>query len=408
MHIDRPFTLPAGTVLKNRLLKSAMSEALGTVDNRPTIELVTLYGRWAEGGTGLLVTGNVMVDRRALGEPKNVALEDERDMPLFRAWAEAATRKGTAVFMQLNHPGKQVPKSLNRESVAPSAVPFAPALAPFFPVPRALTEAEIEDIIARFGTSARLAKEAGFTGVQIHGAHGYLVSQFLSPLQNVRDDQWGGSIENRMRFVLGVYDAIRREVGPSFPISIKLNSADFQKGGFTDEESRLVVRTLAARGIDLVELSGGTYEAPVMAKGESLRESTKAREAYFLDFASTLRSTCDVPLAVTGGFRSREGIESALASGALDVAGLGRALALDPDFSRKLIEGHDVTSQVKPVRTGIGPIDRMAMMEVGFYGRQIRRMARGREPRPDENATLAAIALLCEQGIGTMRTRLRA
>jgi len=408
MLLSSPFTLPSGTVLPNRLLKSAMSEALGTVDNRVTPALVTLYDRWARGGTGTLVTGNVMIDRRALGEPNNVALEDDRDFAQLRAWAEAGTREGTKLVMQLNHPGKQVPKSLNAESVSPSAVPFAKELASFFPTPRALTDAEIRDLIVRFGRSASLAKAAGFSGVQIHGAHGYLVSQFLSPHHNRREDDWGGSPERRMRFVLEAYEAIRAAVGPSFLVSIKLNSADFQKGGFTEEESLGVVAALAKRGIDLVEISGGTYEAPVMAKGVSQKESTAKREAYFLDFAAKVRASVTVPLAVTGGFRTREGIEAALASGAIDVAGLGRALALDPDFSAKLLGAGEVVSAVEPIKTGIGPIDRMAMMEVGFYSRQIRRMGRGRDPKPNESRLLAALALLSEQGIGTMRTRLRA
>jgi len=406
--LERTLTLPSGTTLPNRLLKSAMSEALGTVDNRVTPALVTLYERWARGGTGTLVTGNVMVDRRALGEPNNVALEDDRDAELLRAWAEAGTKNGTRLVMQLNHPGKQVPKSLNSESVAPSAVPFAKELAAFFPTPRALTHDEILDIVARFGRSAALAKAAGFSGVQIHGAHGYLVSQFLSPHHNRRDDEWGGSPERRMRFVLAVYDAIRAAVGPSFLVSIKLNSADFQKGGFTEEESLGVVSALAKRGIDLVEISGGTYESPVMAKGTKAKATTAAREAYFLDYAAKVRASVKVPLAVTGGFRTRAGIEGALASGAIDVAGLGRALALDPDFSKKLLGTDDVVSKVAPIKTGIGPIDRMALMEVGFYGRQIRRMGRGASPKPDESRLLAALALISEQGIGTMRTRLRA
>lgn len=407
--IASPFTLPSGTVLKNRILKSAMSEALGTIDNRVTPALAKLYGRWADGGTGLLVTGNVMVDRRALGEPGNVALEDDRDMPLLRAWAEAGTRNGAKLFMQINHPGKQVPKSLNRESVAPSAVPFAEDLAAFFPTPRALREDEIEDIVARFATTASLAKHAGFSGVQIHGAHGYLVSQFLSPLQNRRTDRWGGPIEHRMRFVLAVYDAIRRAVGDGYPIAIKLNSADFQKGGFSEDESRVVVQALADRGIDFVELSGGTYEAPTMAKGaEPQKESTRKREAYFLELAAALRAQCKVPLAVTGGFRSRAGMEEALTSDALDLVGLGRSLALDPDFANALVSGADVTSRVAPIRTGIGVIDRMGLMEVGFYARQIRRLAEGKDPRPDENKKLAALGVLWHTGFGTVRTRLRA
>ena len=403
-----PMILPCGATLPNRLLKSAMSEALATVDNRVTPALPRLYRRWADGGIGLSITGNVMIDRRALGEPGNVVLEDERDLPLLRAWATAGTINGSALWMQINHPGKQVPRGLNRESVAPSAVPFAPGLTRYFATPRALEEAEIHELIERFGRSARLAKSAGFTGVQIHGAHGYLVSQFLSPHHNRRNDAWGGSLEGRMRFLVATYQSIREAVGPRFPVSIKLNSADFQKGGFAEDESLAVVQKLGELGIDLVEISGGTYEAPVMAKGVKVKESTQKREAFFLEFAEKARALTRVPLAVTGGFRTRAGVEAALGSGALDLVGLARSVAVDPDFPRKILAREAAVSLVRPQRTGIAVIDRMGMMEIAWYGRQLKRMGKGKDPKPHESARRALLGTLASQGLGTLRTRLRA
>lgn len=186
-------SLQRGAPIKNRLMKSAMSEALGTTDNRATKSYPVLYRAWANGGIGLLVTGNVMVDRRALGEPNNVALEDDRDMPLLKEWAAAGTENDTQCWVQLNHPGKQSPKGLNEENLSPSAIPFRKDMQTFFETPRAFELAEIDEVIVRFGRSAALVKEAGFSGVQIHGAHGYLVSQFLSPHTNQRTDKWGGS-----------------------------------------------------------------------------------------------------------------------------------------------------------------------------------------------------------------------
>ena len=253
-YLNETFKLPCGTEVKNRILKSAMSEQLGTATNSPTKDLINIYRAWSQGGCGILVTGNIMIDRRALGEPNNVAVEDERDLPILSQWAAAGSDNNTQLWAQLNHPGKQTPKGLCKESVSPSAVPFAPDMQSFFATPRALTETEILDIIERFGRSAAVVKKAGFTGVQIHGAHGYLVSQFLSPHHNVRQDKWGGSLENRMRFVLAVYDKIRENVGPDFPVSIKLNSADFQRGGFAEDESVVVMQTLAEKGIDLIEV----------------------------------------------------------------------------------------------------------------------------------------------------------
>ncbi len=401
--LAQPLTLPCGLVLKNRLAKSAMSERLGTPDNHATSGLATLYGRWADGGLGLCITGNVMIDRKALGEPCNVALEDDSGMAALDAWARAGSRNSTSLWMQLNHPGRQVPRGLNVASVSPSPVPFAPALASVFATPRELTEPEIEDLIARFGRSAGFAKQAGFAGVQIHGAHGYLVSQFLSPHTNHRTDAWGGDAERRARFVVRVYEAMRAAVGPAFPLGIKLNSADFQRGGFTEEESLDVIDRLDGLAIDLIEVSGGTYEAPAMAGIRA--DSTRKREAYFLDFADRVRARTKVPLMVTGGFRSAKGMAEALRSGALDLVGLARPLAIDPNFPNRLLAGEDVTSPVSPRRTGIKAIDRAAVLEVSWYERQLGLMAAGHEPQPDENLLLAAAKIAVGSGWDLFRSR---
>ncbi len=385
--LAQSFTLQSGAVVKNRLAKSAMSEALGTRDGAPTDNLTELYGQWALGGVGLCITGNVMIDRRAIGEPGNVIVESERDLSALQRWAQAGTQGGTQLWMQLNHPGKQAPKGLNRENVAPSAVPFRPEVAMFFPVPRELTESEILDIIQRFGRAAAVAKKAGFSGVQIHGAHGYLVSQFLSPHHNRRTDRWGGSAENRRRFVLEVLAEIRKQVGEGFPVGIKLNSADFQRGGFTEEESLDAIRALAAAGIDLIEISGGTYEAPAMTgiKQEAMKESTKKREAYFMEFAEKARAAVQVPLMLTGGFRSLEGMAGAITSGSIDFVGMARSLALEPDLPSRLLKGQQPVHVVRPIKTGIKAIDRTGMLEVTWYTRQLKRISSGQPPVPRES-----------------------
>jgi len=413
--LAQPFHLPRGGVVKNRVCKSAMSEALGTRQGRATPELARLYGAWAEGGVGLCITGNVMIDRRALGEPGNVVIEDDSQMAELQAWAQAATRNGTHCWVQLNHPGKQAPKGLNKENVAPSAVPFRKDMQAFFPTPRELTDAEVRDLIARYGRAAGIVKRAGFTGVQIHGAHGYLVSQFLSPHHNQRSDEWGGSAEKRRRFVLGVLAAMRAEVGADFPIGIKLNSADFQRGGFTEEESLDTIRALAAAGIDLIEISGGTYEAPAMTgvktAGAPVKDSTRQREAYFLAFAEKARQAVSVPLVVTGGFRSLEGMATALTSGAVDLVGLARAVAIEPDVVNRLLAGQAPREQVRPIKTGIPPIDRMGLMEVSWYTGQLKRIGRGEAPRPNESALWVFLKTVFKQlGLGRKKrpTRLRA
>ena len=409
--LNQPLRLPNGSVLRNRLAKAAMSEVLGTYDNHATRSLVELYRRWANSGIGMLITGNVMIDRRALGEPGNVVIEDESDLVMLQQWAKAATEQGAAIWVQLNHPGKQSPKGLNSTNLSPSAIPFRADMASFFETPREATPAEIDEIIQRFGRSAAICKKAGFSGVQIHGAHGYLISQFLSPHHNQRTDAWGGSPENRRRFVMAVYEEIRRQVGKDFPVGIKLNSADFQKGGFTEDESMATIRALADAGIDLIEISGGTYEAPAMsgAVQQPQKTSTAVREAYFLAFAEKLRSTVQVPLMLTGGFRTLAGMNAALQTGALDVVGLARLLAIEPEAPKALLQGQECGQHVRPISTGIKAIDRMGLMEILWYSRQLKRIAGSGDPHPRESGLWAFLASLLKSGWGTYQTkRLRA
>ena len=373
-----PLVLPCGAALPNRLAKSAMSENLADADHAPDGRLERLYTRWGGSGAGLLVTGNVMIDRGALGEPHNVVIEDDRALDALRRWATAAQSGSSPTWVQLNHPGRQSPSTLSKAPVGPSAVPLRLPGAAFRP-PRALTEAEIEGLVGRFARAAGVCQRAGFAGVQVHGAHGYLVSQFLSPLSNVRTDGWGGDPARRRRFLVEVVRAIRAEVGPSYPISVKLNSADFQRGGFSEAESMEVVEVLEAEGVDLLEISGGTYEKPQMT-GVPQRASTVSREAYFLDYAAKVRGRTKLPLWLTGGFRTRVGMEEALTSGAVDVIGLARPMALEPELPRGLLDGRVAESQVAPRRTGLRQLD--GLLEVSWYTWQLHRLAAGREPDP--------------------------
>ncbi|MBI5925389.1 MAG: NADH:flavin oxidoreductase/NADH oxidase family protein [Aquabacterium sp.] len=393
--LGQSFKLRNGVAIKNRLVKSALHESMGDKKGRPLDCLLPLYKAWAEGGIGLSITGNVMVDQRARSEPGNVVVEDERHLAFLKQWAEAGSRNGTALWMQINHPGKQAMIGLNKETVAPSAIPFKPELAPFFGKPREMTPAEIEDTIVRFGRTARIAKQAGFGGVQIHAAHGYLISQFLSPHHNRRSDKWGGSADNRRRFLMAVYRSMREAVGPDFPIGIKLNSADFQRGGFNEAESMDAVLAIAEAGIDMVEISGGTYEAPAMTGSEQpIKDSTRQREAYFMDFAEQVRQQTKVPLMVTGGFRSVAGMQEALASGSLDFIGLGRLMCIDASTPQRLLAGLDPQYAVSPRVSGIGYIDRSRMMEVIWYSHQLMRIAREGQARPNESVLKVALTYL--------------
>lgn len=395
--LAEPLKLRCGAVLPNRLVKSALSEQLGDRRNDPTRELAELYRTWAHGGAGALITGNVMVDPAALGEPRNVALTSDADV--YRPWARSVAGTATHLWVQLNHPGRQSPRYLSRQPVAPSAVPFGDrGVRTAFAAPRALSGEEIEAIIERFGVAARTFVEAGFAGVQIHGAHGYLVSQFLSPLTNRRIDAWGGDAARRRRFLLEVVRRVREAVGDDVPVSVKLNSADFQRGGFAEDESLQVVKALGEAGLDLLEVSGGTYEKAVMMG--SGRASTVAREAYFLDYAAKAREVSDVALMVTGGFTTPDGMAGALRSGALDVIGLGRPLVVDPGLPARLLDGEDVRAERRCPKTGIRLAD--SLLEIQWHTRQMHRIAAGK-PVDRRGAVLTLVQAGVTDGLNAFR-----
>ncbi|MBX3506149.1 MAG: NADH:flavin oxidoreductase/NADH oxidase family protein [Parvibaculum sp.] len=405
-NIASPLTLPCGATLKNRIAKGAMTEGLGDAGNRATQAHVRLYRRWAEGGAGMLLTGNVQVDRRYMERPGNVAIDGEQSneaIAALRDYAKAGTANGTHLWMQISHAGRQTPALVNKEPVGPSDKELAMPGGQFGK-PRAMTGAEIEDVIRRFAFVASVARDTGFTGVQIHGAHGYLISEFLSPDVNTRTDEWGGSLENRARLLLETVRAVRRAVGSDFPISVKLNSADFQRGGFSHEDAIRVASWLNAEGLDLLEISGGTYEQPRLVglddmtlhpeKSETRRESTIAREAYFLDYARDIRAATTMPLMVTGGFRTVAGMNAALASGTMDVVGIARPLCVDPEIAGKLLSGaaRETPAYEKTLRIGpgfLGPHSPVNLIKAlngwgqqGWFCLQILRMGAGQNPDP--------------------------
>lgn len=396
--LQQPLALPCGAVLPNRLCKAAMTEGLADHRLRATERHQRLYRLWSEGGAGLLITGNVQIDRRCLERAGNVALDSDQGRQQLTAWAQAGTVGGNHLWMQISHAGRQTPMYVNRHPKAPSAVQLKLLYSYGKPVP--LTEDEITGLIGRCARAAASAKDCGFTGVQLHAAHGYLMSEFLSPLTNRRSDRWGGSLENRARFLLECLRATRAEVGEDFPISVKLNSADFQKGGYNFDECLQVVRWLDEGGVDLLEISGGSYEQPGMVghRGDEstaatdVKTSTREREAYFLEYAHQVRAVASMPLMVTGGFRSRTVMEAAIESGDTDVIGLARPLVVDAHFVRRLFEGtvDEAQKQEQELRIGsglLGPASRSLTLkfmnifgQMGWYYLQLLRMGDGREP----------------------------
>lgn len=389
--------LPCGAVLKNRLAKAAMTEGLADEQGWATPAHENLYRKWAQGGSGLLITGNVQVDGRALERVGNVIIGRELGREArsrLENWAKAGTEDGTHLWMQISHAGRQTPKAINATPAAAS--PIALRLpGGQFGQPREMTAAEIEAVKQGFVTTAKIARETGFTGVQIHGAHGYLLSSFLSPLANQRQDEWGGSLENRARLLLDIVRDVRGALGADFPISVKLNSADFQRGGFGDEDSVQVAAWLDDIGIDLLEISGGNYEQPKMMdiKGlEEVAESTKAREAYFLDYAVQMRKAVKAPLMVTGGFRTLEAMNEALQNDGIALIGLGRPLCTHADCPADLLSGkiQELPRWEQTLRIGkgfFGPTSKSLTMRAlnGFatqawYYRQLVQMGEGKDP----------------------------
>ncbi|MCC4106090.1 NADH:flavin oxidoreductase/NADH oxidase family protein [Serratia ureilytica] len=344
-----PLILPNGSRLPNRLAKAALEENLADEGQLPGPALWRLYRHWGIGGAGLIITGNVMIDGRAMTGPGGVVLEQDTPLEAFKTWAEASRQEGAQVWMQLSHPGRQVMANMGGNAWAPSAIPMAMGkYSKAFAQPKAMSEAQIAEVIARFAASAHAAEKAGFTGVQIHAAHGYLISQFLSPLANQRSDRWGGELANRARLLLEVVRAVRQRVSPDFCVAVKLNSADFQRGGFSPDEARQVLLMLNELPVDLVELSGGSYESPAM-QGEAADDSTLAREAYFLAFARDLAAVARMPVMTTGGI-ARPSVAQRVLNSGVAVVGIATAMAEIPDLPRRWQTGEAPHALPAPVK----------------------------------------------------------
>ncbi|MFF5808560.1 NADH:flavin oxidoreductase/NADH oxidase family protein [Streptomyces sp. NPDC012746] len=407
MVLFEPLTLPGGATLPNRVAKAAMEESLAGPGQLPDARVEQLYRGWAHGGAGLLITGNVMVDRRALTSPGTILLDADSPLAPFRRWARAASSGGNHVWMQINHPGRQVGSDMPGVAWAPSDVAISLGRhTKRFARPTMMTEADIEATVARFAVTARRAEEAGFHGVQIHAAHGYLLSQFLSPLVNRRTDRWGGSPENRSRLLSSIVRAVRAQVSDGFAIGVKLNTADFQRGGFDLDDAARVIETLGGLGVELVELSGGTVESPA-SMGSTTDHRRLGREAYFLAFTGQLLESATMPLMLTGGISTRETAERVREQG-VAVVGMASALALRPDLPRCWREGSDA-------RVGMARVDwkdrSLAAAGVLAYVRyQLRRLADGKTPRPHASPRriFLADALAHRRRLRTYRTWLAA
>lgn len=374
-----PLPLAHGSALPNCIVKAAMEEQLGTREQLPSSLVHKLYEAWGHGGTGLLITGNVMVDAHAMAGSGGIALDKRSPLEPFQQWADAAHRGGAKIWMQINHPGRQVLATMPGTPLAPSAIPLdLGAHSKRFATPVAMTDAQAEGIIDMFVTTAIRAAEAGFDGVEIHAAHGYLMSQFLSPLTNHRTDKWGGDIEGRSRMLREVVTRTRAVLPDDKSIAVKINSADFQRGGFDVDDAITVVTMLGELGVNLVEVSGGTYESPAM-QGEGKDQRTLDWEAYFLTFAEQISETATMPLMLTGGITRHATAERVLKAG-IDVVGMGTALPLNPELPRKWRTAEMVALVPREPDfkdKGINAMTRLTQVQF-----QLRQLANRKQPDP--------------------------
>ncbi len=409
-NIFTPLTLPNGQTLSNRLCKAAMEENMAEYGQVPGEALVNLYQQWADGGAGLILTGNVMVAPDAMTGPGGIylgqeTLADPDTKARFEKWAKAGKSGGAKFYMQISHPGRQVYAAQGTEPVSASAtqVTLGGPAKNMFDTARALTGDEIRGVIKRFADSAHAAERAGFDGVEIHAAHGYLVAQFLSPLTNLREDEWGGPLENRARFLLEIVREVRARVEPEFGVAVKLNSADFQRGGFDIDDAKQVVDWLNGEDVDFVEISGGNYEsAAMMGMAEDGRaQSTKDREMYFLGFAKDIGAAANMPLMVTGGVTQRETAELALAEGGVAIIGIARAMGYNPNIPKDWQSGenlHIALPQLSWKNDLFKGLANMAMTKMNLY-----RMGDGKPPKAAPHPIISTVKQQAMQAVQTRK-----
>lgn len=369
-------TLRSGLNLKNRIVKAAMEENMGNAELLPDERLIRLYRSWSEGNVGLILTGNVMVDNTAMTGPSGIALTSEKGLESFSKLSGAAKSNGNSVVMQINHPGRQVFKSLGTLSYSASDVELQLGKhSKLFAKPIPMSENHIQSLIAKFINTAQLAQRAGFDGVQVHAAHGYLLSQFLSPSINQRTDKWGGNLENRSRLLVSIIKGIKQNCGQGFSVSLKLNSADFQKGGFKAEEAQEVVAMLEPFNLDFIELSGGSYESPAM-QGTTADGTSLAREAYFLEFAAKIAKSSKTPIMTTGGITRLSTVEKVLAQD-VQLVGIASGLACVPDLVKRWEDNPDY--QVSPPKVTWRNKTLSGLSNMAMIRRQLQRLGNGKK-----------------------------
>lgn len=359
--LTQPLDLPCGVRLKNRLIKSAMSDSLGDGAGNPTQTQMRLYERWAKGGAALSLIGEVQVIPHYPEKPGNLVLTQDADLPAMQELAIRGSANGAHIWPQLGHAG---------------ALAHGPISNPRGPSPLdveglkcdGMSLEEIQNLPQSYAQAAARAHEAGFGGVLIHAGHGFLFSQFLSPLFNHRTDAYGGAIENRFRIIREVTCSVRQAVGPGYPIGIKINSTDNLEGGLTTEDALEIVKLLNETSVDLIDVSGGTY----FPGAASSSDGTSSSGPYFIEFAKQAKDVTSIPIMLTGGFETRDQAVQALRNGSADAISLARAMVLDPSLANEWLSdvGGDPEFPVfvRPPRGGVTAWYTMRLTALGEDG----------------------------------------
>lgn len=355
--LGRPLELPCGVSLKNRLIKSAMSDSLGDGKGNPTEAQMRLYERWAEGGAALSLIGEVQTTPRYPEKPGNLVLVPDTDMQALRVLAKRGSSNGAHIWPQLGHAGALSHLPISKPK-GPSALNIEGLKC------EGMSLDDIHDLPGMYASAAKIAQDTGFGGVQIHAGHGFLFSQFLSPLFNQRTDAYGGAVEGRFRIIHEVIDEVRQTVGAAFPIGIKINSTDKLVGGLTEDDALEVVRFLDQSSIDLIDVSGGTY-----FPGAASSSDGTSSGPYFTDFSARAKEVTSIPIMATGGFETRVQAMNAIESGKTDAVSIARAIVLQPSLANTWLseEGGDSVFPVfdAPPRGGVTAWYSMRLTELG-------------------------------------------
>jgi len=324
--LNQPLTLPCGLVLKNRIIKPAMSDSLGDGKGNPTAAQIRLYERWAQGGTALSIIGEVQIDARFAEKPGNLVLDETADIVSLTQLAQKAAINGAHIWVQLGHAGALAHPPISH-AAGPSAINLAELQC------AQMSATEIGKLAQKYADAALIAKQCGFSGVQIHAAHGFLLSQFLSPLFNQRTDQYGGSINDRSKVIVDIITAMRLAVGSSFAIGIKINATDMLEGGFSERDALTLIEILDSSSLDLIDISGGTY-----FPGAKSSSDGHSAGPYFSDFAKKAKSKTNIPIMLTGGFKTSTQAINALTASAADVIGVARGMVVEPAIANHWLQ----------------------------------------------------------------------